>query len=50
LAAAIVPFHVRPTTLLIFGNPKGGTPIMAAFPGVAVAVGHVLDTVTNSVV
>jgi uncharacterized protein (DUF302 family) len=23
---------LRPTTLLIFGNPKGGTPLMAAFP------------------
>jgi uncharacterized protein (DUF302 family) len=26
---------LRPTTLLVFGNPKGGTPLMAAFPLVA---------------
>ncbi len=23
---------LRPTTLLVFGNPKGGTPLMGAFP------------------
>jgi uncharacterized protein (DUF302 family) len=23
---------LRPTTLVIFGNPKGGTPLMEAFP------------------
>jgi uncharacterized protein (DUF302 family) len=23
---------LRPTTLIVFGNPKGGTPLMAAFP------------------
>jgi uncharacterized protein (DUF302 family) len=23
---------LRPTTLIIFGNPKGGTPLMEAFP------------------
>lgn len=26
---------LRPTSLLIFGNPKGGTPLMDAFPLVA---------------
>jgi uncharacterized protein (DUF302 family) len=26
---------LRPTTLLVFGNPKGGTPLMEAFPLVA---------------
>ena len=26
---------LRPTTLIIFGNPKGGTPLMEAFPLVA---------------
>ncbi len=26
---------MRPTTLIIFGNPKGGTPLMQAFPLVA---------------
>ena len=26
---------LRPTTLVIFGNPKGGTPLMDAFPLVA---------------
>lgn len=27
---------LRPTTLLIFGNPKGGTPLMQAHPGLAI--------------
>jgi uncharacterized protein (DUF302 family) len=27
--------ELRPTTLLVFGNPKGGTPLMVAFPLVA---------------
>ena len=27
---------LRPTQLLIFGNPKGGTPLMAAAPTVAI--------------
>ncbi len=27
--------HLRPTTLIVFGNPKGGTPLMDAFPLVA---------------
>jgi uncharacterized protein (DUF302 family) len=26
---------LRPTTLVLFGNPKGGTPLMEAFPLVA---------------
>ncbi len=26
---------LRPTTLIVFGNPKGGTPLMDAFPLVA---------------
>lgn len=26
---------LRPTTLIVFGNPKGGTPLMEAFPLVA---------------
>jgi len=28
--------HMRPTKLLIFGNPKAGTPLMLASPGVAI--------------
>jgi uncharacterized protein (DUF302 family) len=35
-AAAGVGLRMRPTTLLIFGNPKGGTPIMEVFPRVAI--------------
>jgi uncharacterized protein (DUF302 family) len=31
-AAAGVGLTLRPTTLLIFGNPKAGTPLMNAFP------------------
>ncbi|MBV8245989.1 MAG: DUF302 domain-containing protein [Candidatus Eremiobacteraeota bacterium] len=31
-AAAGAGLSLRPTTLLIFGNPKAGTPLMAAFP------------------
>lgn len=27
--------NLRPTTLIVFGNPKGGTPLMVAFPLVA---------------
>jgi uncharacterized protein (DUF302 family) len=27
---------MRPTKLLIFGNPKGGTPLMQATPSVAI--------------
>jgi uncharacterized protein (DUF302 family) len=34
-AAAGVGLTLRPTTLLVFGNPKGGTPLMEAFPLVA---------------
>jgi uncharacterized protein (DUF302 family) len=28
--------HMRPTKLLIFGNPKGGTPLMIASPSIAI--------------
>lgn len=28
--------QMRPTKLLIFGNPQGGTPLMLASPGVAI--------------
>jgi len=28
--------HMRPTKLMIFGNPKAGTPLMLASPGVAI--------------
>jgi uncharacterized protein (DUF302 family) len=31
-AAAGVGLTLRPTTLVVFGNPKGGTPLMDAFP------------------
>jgi uncharacterized protein (DUF302 family) len=31
-----VELKMRPTQLLIFGNPKGGTPLMAAAPTVAI--------------
>jgi uncharacterized protein (DUF302 family) len=31
-AAKGVGMTLRPTTLLVFGNPKGGTPLMDAFP------------------
>jgi uncharacterized protein (DUF302 family) len=34
-AAKSVGLHLRPTTLLIFGNPRGGTPLMEAFPMIA---------------
>jgi uncharacterized protein (DUF302 family) len=34
-AAASVGLTLRPTTLLVFGNPKGGTPLMDSFPLVA---------------
>src|SRR5579863_2553972 len=34
-AAARVGLTLRPTTLIVFGNPKGGTPLMEAFPLVA---------------
>jgi uncharacterized protein (DUF302 family) len=27
--------RLRPTTLIVFGNPKGGTPLMEAYPLVA---------------
>jgi len=31
-AASSVGLDLRPTTLILFGNPKGGTALMAAFP------------------
>ncbi|MGA8214882.1 MAG: DUF302 domain-containing protein [Candidatus Sulfotelmatobacter sp.] len=31
-----VGLKMRPTKLLIFGNPKGGTPVMVAAPSVAI--------------
>jgi uncharacterized protein (DUF302 family) len=34
--AAKVGLQMRPTKLLIFGNPKGGTPLMLAAPRVAI--------------
>lgn len=34
-AASDVGMTLRPTTLVLFGNPRGGTPLMEAFPEVA---------------
>jgi uncharacterized protein (DUF302 family) len=34
--AAKVGMQMRPTKLLIFGNPKAGTPLMIASPGIAI--------------
>lgn len=34
-AAAEAGLPLRPTTLIVFGNPTGGTPLMDAFPLVA---------------
>ncbi|HEX3671861.1 MAG TPA: DUF302 domain-containing protein [Candidatus Cybelea sp.] len=34
-AAESVGMALRPTTLIVFGNPKGGTPLMDAYPLVA---------------
>jgi uncharacterized protein (DUF302 family) len=34
--AETVGLTMRPTKLLIFGNPKGGTPLMLASPSVAI--------------
>lgn len=31
-AARAAGASLRPTTLIVFGNPKGGTPLMDAFP------------------
>jgi uncharacterized protein (DUF302 family) len=31
-----VGMHMPPTKLLIFGNPKAGTPLMIASPGIAI--------------
>lgn len=35
-AAQSAGLNLRPTTLIVFGNPKGGTPLMEAFPEFAV--------------
>jgi uncharacterized protein (DUF302 family) len=37
-AAHAVGLALRPTALIIFGNPKGGTPLMEAFPLAALAL------------
>lgn len=34
--AALVGLTMRPTKLLIFGNPRGGTPVMLAAPTAAI--------------
>jgi uncharacterized protein (DUF302 family) len=34
--AAKVAMKMRPTKLLIFGSPKGGTPVMVAAPSIAI--------------
>jgi uncharacterized protein (DUF302 family) len=34
--AGQVGMHMRPTKLLIFGNPKAGTPLMLATPSIAI--------------
>ena len=34
--AAKVDMKMRPTKLLIFGNPKGGTPVMLTAPSIAI--------------
>ena len=36
VAAQSAGLDLRPTTLIVFGNPKGGTPLMEAFPEFAV--------------
>ena len=35
-AAAAVGLTMRPMTLLVFGNPRGGTPLMQAYPTLAI--------------
>jgi uncharacterized protein (DUF302 family) len=35
-AAEKVGMQMRPTKLVIFGNPKGGTPLMLAAPSIAI--------------
>ncbi len=37
-AAQTVGMTLRPTTLIVFGNPKAGTPLMDAFPLAALAL------------
>jgi len=46
-----VGMKMRPTKLLIFGNPKGGTPIMLAAPSAAIRAGNAASlsaTICNS--
>jgi uncharacterized protein (DUF302 family) len=35
-----VGMHMRPTKLLIFGNPEAGTPLMIASPSIAIDLPH----------
>lgn len=35
-AAEAVGLHLRPTSVVIFGSPKAGTPLMDAFPALAI--------------
>lgn len=35
-AAAAVGLDMRPMTLLVFGNPRAGTPLMQAYPSLAI--------------
>lgn len=35
-AADKVGLHLRPTVVVIFGNPRGGTPLMQAVPTIAI--------------
>lgn len=37
-AAAAEGLKLRPTTVLIFGNPRAGTPLMVAAPTIAIAL------------
>lgn len=37
-AAAAAGTALRPTVLILFGNPKGGTPVMEAWPASALAL------------
>jgi uncharacterized protein (DUF302 family) len=32
--------HMRPTKLVIFGNPRAGTPVMLAAPSIAIDLPH----------
>lgn len=51
-AATSAGLAMRPTTLIVFGNPKGGTPLMEAFPGkdaLIAALDNALATLGNSI-